>query len=230
MSYWSWVPSLIETGISLWGASKAADANQRATDVAVQQQGRATEAELEALRMAEQKQKEMQAAASPGLMQMQRIIGRGEGLTPEQKIAMEDARRTTLDALQGGGLRGSARATVSAVNDVDGRMRANFIGQNRQQTDDAARALSGQYFNAGNNITNIMGQQGQAASQGLMNTGQNLVDSIKNDTAIKGTAMGDIGAVIADQLKSNINDKRNSSYESLDNDQISWYAPRKGAV
>ena len=63
MGMWDWIPTLIQTGASFWGASKASDANNRATDIAVQQQNKATQAELAALKLAEEKQLAMQTAA-----------------------------------------------------------------------------------------------------------------------------------------------------------------------
>lgn len=225
MGMWDWLPTLIQTGATLLGSSKASKANDQATQVAVQQQNKATQAELQALKLAEENQRLMQTAASPGLMRTQQIINRGEELTPEQLIALDDGRRQTLDALHGGSLRGSARATAATVNDVEGRMRADMIAANRNRSDNAAQGLTGQYFNAGSGITNIMGQQGTAVSQGLINTGQNLVDSTKNAAAIKGTAIGDISAVIADQLKASQMEKRSSSY-----DPITWDSERKGVA
>lgn len=226
MSFWDFVPKIIETGITLWGAHETASADKKARDVAIEQQNRATKAQLEGLRIAEENQRQLQTAASPGLVQMQNIIGRGEALTPEQIIALEDARRTSLDSLHGSGLRGSARATVATVNDVEGRMRAGFLDQNRNRADGAASALTGQYFNAGNNMANIATAQGGAVSSGLLANGQNLVDSIKNQNTIKGRAIGDIGAVIADSVKAAANEKRSSSYDSL-NDPIHWNEPKK---
>ena len=228
-SFWDWVPTVIEAGVSLWGSSKASSANDKATQAAIDAQNRATKAQTDALQLAEQKQKEMQLAASPGLMQTQQIIARGEALTPEQKLALDDARRQGIDALQGGSIRGSARATTAVLNDLENRMRTGFMGQNRDRADAAASSLTGQYFNAGNNVSNLTGQQGQVLSSGLMNNGQNLVNSIQNDAAIKGTAIGDIGAVIADQLKTIQNQKRASSYDQVDSG-TSLYGDRRAAI
>lgn len=233
MSSWDWVksfakdvlPAIVGVGATVYGTKVAADAQKDAVKTANQAQKQATQADLQGLQMAQQNVQQLQGAASPGLMRMQDIIGRGEQLTPEQVLALDDARRTTTDALNGGSLRGSARATVAAINDVDGRMRTGFMAQNRQQADTAAANLSGQYFNAGNNIANLNRDVGNTVSQGLINTGQNNVTSGINQAAIKGQAIGDIGAVIADSIKQSNNGKRDSSYE-----EIKWNGPRQGAL
>jgi hypothetical protein len=163
--------------------------------------------------------------ASPGLLALQGIVNRSEALTPEQTLALDDARRKSLDALQGGSLRGSARATAATVNDVDGRMRTEFMAQNRGRADSAAGALSGQYFNAGNNIADLNMQGGKSVSSGLLNTGDiNAANELGQGT-IQSRAIGDIGAIIADQLKNSETKKRDSSYET-----INWNSERQGAV
>lgn len=219
-SFWDWVPKLLPTviaaGATIYGANQASKAQDKAAETARQANQQATDAQLQALRLAEQNQQRMQAVASPGLMRVQSVIGRGDQLTPEQMLALQDARRTTVDTLQGSGLRGSARATAATINDVEGRMRTGFMAQNRNQADNAAQALSGQYFNAGNSIANLNQQAGNAVSQGLLNTGQADVNSMINQGSIKGQAIGNIGAVIADQFKSDDQKERDRVYSKIE--------------
>ena len=225
MGFWDWVPKAVEIGATLWGAKQQSDTQNQAANTAVQANQAATAAALEGNRVATSAMERQQAAASPGLMHVQEVIGRGEGLTPAQELSLNDARRTTLDTLHGGSLRGSARATVAAVQDVDGRMRADMIDRNRARADTAATNLSGQYFNSGNQIANLNTSAGNVASAGLINTGNVESANTMGQGIIKGQAIGDIGAIIADQLKSDDNKKRDSSY-----DPITWNGPRKGAI
>ena len=215
MSFWDWVPALITTGATIWGAKKAADATQQAANTAATAQTGATAAEQAGIKTATGTQKQLMTQASPGLVGIQRVIGAADTLTPAQLTALEDSRRTTLDALRGGSLRGSARATSATVRDVDGRMTEGFLDANRQRADQAASNLSGQYFNAGNNIANLNLQTGKTASAGLINTGDINAANAIGQGNISGTAIGDIGAVIADQLKQDNAKKRDSSYAAI---------------
>lgn len=237
MSFWDFVPTLISAGTTLWGASQASktkaqaanqeiQANERSTQQLVDAQNRATDAQLEGIRVATDMQKQQQRAAVPGLIQTQRIIGHGDALTPTQQTAISDARRTTLDALQGGSLRGSARATAATVRDVEGRMTDNFIQSNQNRIDNAASRLTGQYFNAGDNVAELNMSAGDAASKGILGVGQSTanntatqgqINSIntQNQGFISGSAIGDIGAVIADQIKRSNDEERDSSYSKV---------------
>lgn len=252
MSFWRWLPSLIPAAATIYGASQASkaskqdttaanQANQKATDASIQAQREATAAELEKLAVAERLMQAQQRQASPGLVGLQQIIGRGEALTPEQELALEDARRNTANALAGSSLRGSARATAASIQDVEGRMRTGFIDSNRSRADAAAGQLSGQYFNAGDNLVNIAGAQGDSASKGLINigtanraniigTGQNDVDNLTRQSTIKGSAIGDIAAVISDQIKQ---DSKPSSYKEVHrygNETVTFDSPRRGVL
>lgn len=222
-SYWDWVPALITAGATIYGANAASKArsratqqanlaNQRATQTIVDSNKQATDAYVQASKSAENIMREQQYAASPGLVSIQNVIGRGEELTPLQKQSLEDARRRTLDTLRGGSLRGSARATSATIRDVESRMKNQYIDMNRNRADRAAANLSGQYFNAGNNVANLNLGRGNAVSSGLLNSGRaagagidtigqnNAIDTINRATT-RGTAIGDISAIIADQIK-----------------------------
>jgi len=229
-SFWDFVPTIISAGATLYGAKQASDNNNKAAQQAVAAQQQATAAEQEAIRTAQRNMERQQQMASPGLMALQSVIGRGEQLTPAQILALEDARRTSLDSLQGGSLRGSARATAAVVNDVEGRMRTGFMDSNRSRADQAASNLSGQYFNAGNNISDLNLSAGRSASQGLMNTGDISASNTIGQGRIKGQAIGDVGALIADQLKRSETERRDSSYKPTAYDDIRWNTPRQGEV
>ncbi len=207
--FWDFVPTLINVVGTGYGAKLASDATKDASRTLTESQGKATQAELAAIEAAKQVFQQQQKDASPGLIATQEIIGRGERLTPLQARQLEDGRRRTLDALQGGNLRGSARATVAAVNDVEGRMYDQFMDSNRSRADSAASGLTGQYFNAGRNMGELDLKTGQSLSSGLTSTGEINASSQLGIANTKGQAIGDIAAVIAEQFK---NDSRPSSY------------------
>lgn len=214
-SIWDWVPALIAGGASIFGTVQSTNANKDATKAANAATAAGTKAQTDALLRTEQIMREQQAAAAPGLMRTQQIMGGADTLTPAQLAALDDARRTSIDALQGGSLRGSARATADTVRKVEGDMRTGFLDSNRGRADNAAATLTGQYFGAGNNIAQANNQAGQALSQGLISAGNNNANLITANAGIQGKAIGDIGAIIADQIKSDASNKRNSSYGSV---------------
>ena len=211
-SYWDWLPAVITGGATLLGTKMTTDANKAATSTANAGTDAATKAQLESLNRAELILKQQQTAASPGLMRMQQMVGAGDQLTPSQITALEDARRTSLDALKGGSLRGSARATADTVRKVEGDMRNQFLESNRNRSDSAATNLSNQYFSSGNAVANNAVNAGNAVSSGLVSTAGNNANLTTTNSQIQGKAIGDIGAIIADQLKADNQKKRDSSY------------------
>lgn len=217
MGMWDWVadlaPTLIETGVKAYGSSQTSKSYNDATAAEVAAKRAATERELAAREEANRLLKQQQQAASPGLTALQGVIGRSDQLTPAQIQALDEARRTTLDTLQAGSLRGSARATAATVNNVEGTMRNNMLAQNQNRADNAAGALAGQYFGTGNTIANNTVQSGQTASQGLTSIGGLQAQNSINQGAINGTAIGDISAVIADSVKEAQTKKRDEQFQ-----------------
>ncbi len=209
-SFWDWAPTLLQVGTTIWGASQQADATKAAAQTAANAQNSATAAQLQGIELARQTMQQQQAAASPGLVSMQNVITRGTGLTDNQKTALDDARRTTMDSLRGSGLRGSARATAATVKKVEGDMRGQYLDANQARSDQAASTLSGQYFNAGNNIANLQTGAGTAVSNGLTSVGDINASSQLGTASTTGKAIGDIGAIIADEIKNG--QKRDTSY------------------
>lgn len=216
MSFWDFVgkitPALITGGMTLYGAKKAEEANKSAAQTASQASRDATDAEMRYLDMAQRNVETNRAAASPALMATNNIISRGTSLTPDQVRAVEDSREQALNALSGSSLRGSAKATSAVVSDVDRRVRDNFLEQNRQNADATARAMAGQYFGAGNTMANLNSRQGSALSSGLLNQGNIQAASTLGQGALRGQAIGDVGAIVADTLKNDIFNKRESMY------------------
>ncbi len=233
MSFWDFAlkmaPTVIEAGATILGAKESSKASNQASERLIDAQNRATDAELKALEAARATQLQQQQAASPGLIAQQQIVGQGDALTPLQMRQLDDARRKTADSLQGGSLRGSARATSATIADVEGRMTDQFMDSNRKRADSAASMLAGQYFGAGNQISNLQQKTGASVSNGIVNTGEVDAANTMGQAAIKGNAIGDIGALIADQFKSDQQKKRDSSYQPVGQD-IVWDGPRRGGI
>jgi len=190
-SFWDAIlPTLITAGVTYYGFKTQSKANDQAANqmTKANQQGTAV-------------LQENRAAASPGLLATQGIISRGSTLTPQQEMAVDDSRQEALNALKGSSLRGSARTTSAVVADTDKRVRNAFMDQNQNRADNAALGLSGQYFSAGRDV-----------SKGLVDTGDIAAANTLGQGALRGQAIGDIGALIADQVKDNMQKERDSSY------------------
>ncbi len=223
-SFWDFLPAALTIGASLYGTSQASKANNKAADTMAGAQKSGTAAQLAGIEAAKKQIAIDQAAASPGLLAEQAVINRGSALTPEQELQVADSREQALNALKGSSLRGSARATSAIVADTDQRVRDNLMQQNLNRADTAAAGLSGQYFNAGNSLANNATNAGTVASQGLVNTGDiNAANSI-GQGKLTGQAIGDVGALISDNVKNNLQQTRNSTYAPVAGlkDKIIW--------
>lgn len=201
MGAWDWLPSVVTIGATLFGAyegNKTAQQNKQTAQTAITG---ATNAQERGIEAAKANAANLQGQASAGLIQEQNVMGRADKLTPAQQIGLDDATRTELDALQGGNLRGSARATVAAVDDVRNRGYEADLQANQQRADAAGAALSGQYFNAGNNINNLNLQAGNVASAGLISNASAGINTNSNQNTITGQAIGNIGSVISNGIK-----------------------------
>lgn len=215
MSFWNFVKDmgpLLAVGATLYGADQASKSNNQAATIMAGAQKEGTAAQLEGLKMAKEELAVNRTAASPGLLATQAVINRGATLTPQQETAVADSREEALNALRGSSLRGSARATSAIVSDTDKRVRQGFMDANQGRADSAAAGMAGQYFGAGNNMANNSTAAGGVISQGLVNTGNIQGANAIGQGALRGQAIGDIGAIIADSVKDNVKKERDSSY------------------
>ena len=143
MSFWDWATNLLSSdsfltkavpvAASVYGYTQQANATRDAANTAAQANQAGVAAQLQAINLAKKTQQAQQQQASTGLLHMQGVINNSDQLTPEQKIGVDDAKRQTLNALQGGSLRGSTRATVAAVDDIKKRTEAGYLAQNKNQ-------------------------------------------------------------------------------------------------
>ena len=214
-SFWDFLPTALTIGATLYGADQSSKANTQAANTMAKAQTAGTAAQVDALKLAQHELDVNRTAASPGLLATQEIINRGSRLTPEQELAVTDSRAQALNALKGSSLRGSARATSAVVSDTDQRVRNNFMSQNQNQANSAALGLGGQFFSAGQNLANTAAKTGDVISQGLVNTGDIYGANTIGQGALRGQAIGDVGAVIADTIKDGVKKERDSSYSKV---------------
>lgn len=202
--FWDFLPTILQVGATLYGVKEASDANTKAANTLAQAQQAGTAAQVTANNNAAAVEAANQAAASPGLIADQAIINRGTALTPAQQQAVTDANTTAINAMNGTGLRGSARAVAATVADTTNRNTATFEQQNQNNVNNAAGQLTGNYFASGNNLANNAVNTGTAISNGLINTGTIAGANDIGQGKLAGQAIGDIGATAANTIKSGI--------------------------
>src|ERR1035437_3925853 len=203
-SYWDFIPAALSLASTIYGTKQKSAADAQAAATAATAQANAVKAEQMGLATAAQVTGQNQGAASPGLLADQAIIARGTALTPAQQQAVTDANTTAINAMNGTGLRGSARATSAVIADTTARNTATFEQQNQNNANTAAGQLTPQYFAAGNSLAGNAVASGTSGSQGLVNTGNIAGNTQITQGALQGQAIGDIGATAANLYKSNI--------------------------
>lgn len=229
MSWFDWVPTLLNVGTQLYTNSTANAASRSAANTEAAAAKAAADAQVAGQQQAagyyaasKANDQALQTQAAPGVSQQQLAIAQQNTLTPAQNLALDNARRQSMTALNTSGLRGSGRATVATIKDVDNTMRTQYMDQNRQRADQAATALSSQYFTSGRDINNSntqIGQSkvgaGQATAQGITgaadaNAAGTLAVGQQNvDTS--GQAINDIASQIASANKKNQSSYTNPS-------------------
>lgn len=233
MSWFDWIPTALSIGGTLLNRATANDAIKSATDAQVDAANRGAKAEVDAADAAkgyyaasQTNDRAMQTQAAPGVAQQQTAIAQQNVLTPAQMLALDNARRQSVNTLNSSALRGSGRATVAAIKNVDDTMRTGLMDQNRARADSAASALSGQYFTAGRDINTQNSNAatasinaGKAVSTGINAAGdaqaQGDIATGTQNVIATGQAINDIGSAIAAENK-----KHQSSYNPMSGERI----------
>lgn len=220
----SWFDTLFKVAVPLVstiftnsGNDKATSQANQATQQQMLAQQQANQLAQQKLGLAKQEYQGMQAAAAPGVERMRTLaLSDPNTLTPTQMTALEEAQRQTLNGLANSGLRGSGRAVTASIRDVQGGLRNQFVDSNRVRADNAASALSGQFFNSGTNAAGVNSMQanvdqntGANNANYLGQIGTNTAANTTANTSTIGKAIGDIGAIINEELK---NKYKESSY------------------
>lgn len=195
---------------SVVGSKIAQEGNRKAQEIARDAEREATARESALIRegnAAAQERLDAQAAlALPGQTALRRIVAADPNvLTPQQEEALADARRSTVNALNTSGLRGSGRATLSALRGVESDFRTGAGETNARLRQDAANRLAGT-----NTATNLRAatfdvaegnRLGGVEGGGLRNVGA-IESSIEPaNAALRGQTLGDIAAIISSDEK-----------------------------
>lgn len=187
------LPSLIQTGANVGGNILSQEANEKAAKET--QAANAQEAAI---------LQEQRDQGNSGTLALQQQVQRGAQLTPDQQTQLNLTREQTMNALHAGGLSGSGRATVAAVNNVDSNLKSNFMGENQRLANTAATGLSGQSFNAGREL-----------GQNYVSQGGNKGRATLGNSSLMGSSLGDIAGTIAGYTKN-----QNTSQYSLNRGQM----------
>lgn len=220
----SWFEKLFELAVPLvstiYTTGQNNKANSQANAATVQQMQAQQEGNALAqqkLRLAQQGYQALQTAAAPGVERMRTLaLSDPNALTATQQQALDESQTQTLNGLANSGLRGSGRAVTAAIRDVQGTLRNQFVDSNRTRADNAAASLSGQYFNSGTNAAGVNSQManvdqntGANNANYLGQIGSNNANTTTTNSSSVGKAIGDIGAIINEELKDKY---RESSY------------------
>lgn len=205
---WDWgkiaggvAQSIVPAVATYYGASKVADANQQAANLAAANatanRGVITAANDRAIGFL-QPQIE---AAQPATDYLRTVMATNPmQLTPQQEIDLADRRRAALTATPSG-LRGSGRYLTSSINDVQNRGKAGMIATNVARTDNAANTLAARGAGAATGAANLASNTG-TQMVGVNNTGTDAAGNAITATAdSNNAALQNIGSFFANAVK-----------------------------
>lgn len=216
MSWYDWVPQVAS---DIYGAITKTNANNQAAQTATAATQQATQQELEGLTAAQgsyaasrANDAALQEQAAPGVGQQQLAIAQQNTLTPAQQLALTEARRQSINALNSSDLRGSGRATVATVKNVDDNLSASLMAQNRARADAAAGTLSNQYFTTGRDINTqnqLTGaaqiQSGKVAGAGTQDIGAIQSGQTLNNAALDTGTAASVGDAVSGKAINDVN-------------------------
>lgn len=194
----NWLPAALLAGATIYSATASSDANKKGAAIQADAINRSTA-------LANQRFQQVQDQTAPAVAYQKQVIQQGANpaLTPAQKIQVDDARRSTIDAMSVSGLRGSGKAVTDAVRRVESGTVANLFDQNQRRADTAASGLSNQFFGAAN-------QMGANDMRAGYTTGQIGADVTTADATLRGRALGDIATIVGDAAR----EGRKGAYEN----------------
>ena len=145
------------------------------------------------------------------------------GMTDNQKIGLEDLRRSGLAAISASGLRGAGRAGIGSIMDQERRYRAAAIDRNEADTlgelrraqgvsDDTRQRLASAELQTGgakantniltgNNLASSYQAGGNAAATAAQTAGNINANSGMASAKLVGDTVGNLGAIYADNRR-----------------------------
>lgn len=176
---------------------------------------------------------ELQPYADNGLEAtdyLMRVMGLDPSqLTPDQARVMQDYSRDLMAGLAASGLRGAGRAGVAAMNEGRADLGAKLYAINQERADSAAKALSGQGFQASNTIS---GNDYRTGTSKATNTYNATGDIAKNaydygkDIGAKTAAADEAAFGTKYNTSKGIGDLTGQYYQGLGNLQANRYNQR----
>lgn len=192
------IPQAVAT---YYGASKVADANQQAAQLAqenaVANRGVITAANDRAIGFL---QPQIDAAA-PAQDYLRTVMAQNPNqLTPQQSIELADRGRAAVTATPTG-LRGSGRYLTASVNDVQNRGRAGMIAQNLARTDNAANTLAARGAGASTGAANLASNTGTQMAQVNQTGSDAQANAITATADYNNASLQNIGSFFANAMK-----------------------------
>lgn len=171
------------------------DAAKRAEEAGQQQQATIRQAQG----LAQQRIDQQLADTAGALDYTKSQMNGATTLTPEQRIAVDEAGRATADQFAGAGF--SGRTGTAAVRKNVGDLTASYLGANRNRADTAARTLEGERsgaVQAGINLP-MSAAGGVAGVQGQVAETQSNAELA--NASMTGRALADITSLINEDKK-----------------------------
>lgn len=196
MSLWDSLVGALPAIASIGGAIIGSNANTEAAEIAAAANDRAIAA-------SNARYEDLKRQTQPAQTYLSTVMGQGDQLTPAQLQEMDDLRRQTTNRLATSGLRGSGRATVSALRAVESDYRNKALDANRRRADAAAGTQAGAYYSTFDDQAAL---DRQGVNSGLYSAGATTANA-----SLTGSALGDIASLIASDNKGRASRYRNEN-------------------
>ncbi len=192
--------ALIQGVTTIGGALLSAQANKDAAKKAAKATLAGAKARAEGIQKGVDRLDVVRGETGVAPTYLRQVVAAPTELQPWQRQALDESRQATMRGIPWG-LRGSGRFVTRAIRDVETGVRNNFLQENQRRADEAARALASPYFNASSRAAELEGTQGEALGSGIADAGLYKANAGTANAGLYGQAIGDIGAIVASQLK-----------------------------
>lgn len=211
----SWLGTALSIVSTIGSSAISSKANTSAASTVSASTDRQTDAIREGNQISQQQFEETKQAAKPGVDYLRTVVSSNPNqLTAGQKMALDDARRQTIGAISASGLRGAARTTTAAVNDVERRFNAGAYESNRGRVDNSAARLSTPYFSTANNQATNSAQAGRDEANVLSGSGDADANATTANASQAASSLGALSSFIADEEKAKGRDSRYANKET----------------
>lgn len=109
---------------------------------------------------------------NPAMMYMRDTIAQDGRLTPQQRDALRETRRTVSNMIRGSGFAGSGRTAAGLIRQAETDTVNSMMEANRNRAFQAASTLAGQNMAAGRDIANTQSRTGAQVGQFMSQAGQ----------------------------------------------------------